>query len=78
MFYVLPIDEATGYNELLELLHLEKTELKRLDTAGKTDRVVDAALADGAARHQPGHHRRRPAREGHFSHDGRSECASLA
>ena len=44
MFYVLPIDEATVYNELLELLPLEKTELKRLDTAGKTDRVVDAAL----------------------------------
>jgi hypothetical protein len=43
-FYVLPIDEATLYNELLELLYLEKTELKRLDTAGKTDRVADAAL----------------------------------
>lgn len=44
MFYVLPIDEATVYNELLELLYLEKTELKRLDTAGKTDTVADAAL----------------------------------
>ncbi|MBT9597269.1 MAG: hypothetical protein IV094_14910 [Vitreoscilla sp.] len=44
MFYVLPIDEATVYNELLELLYLEKTELKKLDTAGKTDRVADAAL----------------------------------
>jgi hypothetical protein len=44
MFCVLPIDEATVYNELLELLYLEKTELKKLDTAGKTDRVVDAAL----------------------------------
>lgn len=44
MFYVLPIDEATVYNELLELLYLEKTELKRLDTAGKTDAVTDAAL----------------------------------
>ena len=44
MFYVLPIDEATVYNELLELLYLEKNDLKKLDTAGKTDRVADAAL----------------------------------
>jgi hypothetical protein len=44
MFYVLPIDEATVYNELLELLYLDKGELKKLDTAGKTDRVADAAL----------------------------------
>ncbi len=44
MFYVLPIDEATVYNELLELLYLEKGELKKLDTAGKTDAVADAAL----------------------------------
>ena len=43
-FHVLPIDEATVYNELLELLYLEKNELKKLDTAGKTDRVADAAL----------------------------------
>lgn len=42
-FHVLPIDEATVYNELLELLYLDKTELKKLDTAGKTDRVADAA-----------------------------------
>jgi hypothetical protein len=44
MFYVLPIDEATVYNELLELLYLEKGDLKKLDTAGKTDAVADAAL----------------------------------
>jgi hypothetical protein len=44
LFYVLPIDESTVYNELLELLYLERTELKKLDTAGKTDRVADAAL----------------------------------
>jgi hypothetical protein len=44
LFYVLPIDEATVYNELLELLYLEKNELKKLDTAGKTDRIADAAL----------------------------------
>ena len=44
LFYVLPIDESTVYNELLELLYLEKAELKKLDTAGKTDRVADAGL----------------------------------
>lgn len=44
MFYVLPIDEATVYNELLELLYLEKNTLKKLDTAGKLDAVADAAL----------------------------------
>jgi len=44
MFYVLPIDEATVYNELLDLLYLEKNNLKKLDTAGKLDAVADAAL----------------------------------
>ena len=44
-FHVLPIDEATVYNEMLELLYLDKTELKRLDTAGKTDAIVERALA---------------------------------
>ena len=44
MFYVLPLDESTVYNELLELLYLEKTELKKKDTAGKLDAVADAAL----------------------------------
>ncbi|NTV10202.1 MAG: hypothetical protein HGA47_05445, partial [Zoogloea sp.] len=42
-FYVLPIDEATVYNETLELLYLEKNDLKKLDTAGKLDKVADAA-----------------------------------
>ena len=43
-FYVLPIDEATVYNELLDLLYLERNDLKKLDTAGKVDRVADTAL----------------------------------
>ncbi len=43
-FYVLPIDEAGVYNELLELLYLEKNNLKKLDTAGKLDRVADTAI----------------------------------
>lgn len=44
MFYVLPIDEATVYNELLDLFYLEKGDLKKKDTAGKLDAIADAAL----------------------------------
>jgi hypothetical protein len=44
LWYVLPIDEATVYNEMLDLLHLERNALKKLDTAGKLDAVVKAAL----------------------------------
>ena len=43
-FYILPIDEATVYNEVLQLLYLEKNDLKKKDTAGKLDAVADAAL----------------------------------
>lgn len=43
MFYVLPIDEGTVYNELLELLYLEKNDLKRLDTGAKLDAIADVA-----------------------------------
>ncbi len=43
-FYVLPLDESTVYNELLELLNLDKTALKKLSVGGKTDAVADAAL----------------------------------
>lgn len=44
MFYVLPIDESTVYNELLDLFYLEKNDLKKKDTTGKLDAVADAAL----------------------------------
>ena len=46
-FYVLPIDEATVYNETLQLLYLEKNDLKKLDTAGKVDAIVDKAMSFG-------------------------------
>ncbi len=45
LFYVISIDEATVYNELLELFYLEKGDLKKLDTAGKIDAVADAAAS---------------------------------
>jgi hypothetical protein len=44
MFYVLPILESTVYNEMLDLLYLEKNDLKKKDTPGKLDAVADAAL----------------------------------
>ena len=48
-FFVLPIDEATVYNELLDLLYLDKGELKKLDTRGKLDKVADTAARFTAA-----------------------------
>lgn len=44
-FYILPIDEATVYNEILQLLYLEKNDLKKLDTAGKVDAIADKAAS---------------------------------
>lgn len=41
-FYVLPLDEATVYNELLDLIGLERNELKKLDTAAKLDKIAEA------------------------------------
>jgi len=48
VFYVLPIDEAGVYNELLELLDLERSALKKLDTAGKHDAIIETALGFSA------------------------------
>ncbi len=42
-FWVLPLDEATVYNELLDLFNIEKNDLKKVDTAGKLMAVADAA-----------------------------------
>lgn len=46
-FWVLPLDEATVYNELLELFRIEKSELKKLDTAGKLNAVAVKAAEFG-------------------------------
>ena len=43
-FYIYPLDESTVYNEMLELLRLEKGDLKKLDTATKLDVIADKAL----------------------------------
>jgi hypothetical protein len=44
--YVLPIDDTSVYNELIDFLYLDKTKMKKLDTAGKLD-----VIADGAAKY---------------------------
>jgi len=44
-FHILPIDESTVYNEMLQLLYIDKNDVKKLDTAGKTDYLADKALA---------------------------------
>ncbi len=42
-FNVFPLDEATVYNELLDLIGLERNDLKKLDTAAKLDKITEAA-----------------------------------
>lgn len=42
-FHVLPLDESTVWKETLELLSIDKNDIKKLDTAGKLDYVLDAA-----------------------------------
>jgi len=43
-FYCLPIGEATAYNEFLELLDIDKNDIKKLNTAGKMDYITNKAL----------------------------------
>lgn len=42
-FNVLPLDEATVYNEVLDLIGLERNDLKKLDTAKKIEAIAAAA-----------------------------------
>jgi hypothetical protein len=43
-FLILPLDESTVWKEMLDLLSIDKNDIKKLDTAGKLDYVLDAAL----------------------------------
>ncbi|WP_428420313.1 hypothetical protein [Methylibium sp.] len=43
-FYVLPLDDTSVYNELIDFLYLDKTKMKKMDTAEKIDAIVDGAL----------------------------------
>jgi hypothetical protein len=42
--YVLPIDDTSVYNELIDFLYLDKTRMKKMDTADKLDTIADGAL----------------------------------
>lgn len=44
-FHVLPLDEATVYNELLDLFYLEKGDLKKMSGEEKIDAIVNAAAS---------------------------------
>jgi hypothetical protein len=51
-FNVLPCDESTVWKEMLDLLSIDKNDIKKLDTAGKLDYLLDAALGVDA-KYQP-------------------------
>jgi hypothetical protein len=42
-FHVLPCDESTVWKEMLDLVGVDKNDIKKLDTAGKLDYLLDAA-----------------------------------
>lgn len=42
-FFVLPLDEATVYNEVLDLLYIERGDLKKLGNDARIDAIVAAA-----------------------------------
>jgi hypothetical protein len=43
-FNILPCDESTVWKEMMDLHGVDKNDIKKLDTAGKTDYLLDAAL----------------------------------
>jgi hypothetical protein len=43
-FYILPCDETTVWKELLDMLSIDKNDIKKLDVGGKLDYALDAAL----------------------------------
>ncbi|TLG71193.1 hypothetical protein [Methylocystis sp. B8] len=43
-FNVLPCDESTVWKEMMDLCSVDKNDIKKLDTAGKTDYLLDAAM----------------------------------
>ena len=43
-YCVLPCDESTVWKEMLDLLSIDKNDIKKLDTGAKLDYVLDAAI----------------------------------
>jgi hypothetical protein len=63
-FFVLPCDESTVWKEMMDLMSIDKNDVKKLNTAGKLDYLLDAAIGfnekydvvsfeDGLARMEP-------------------------
>lgn len=48
-FQVLPCDESTVWKEVLDLMSIDKNDIKKLDTAGKLDYVLDATRSLNAS-----------------------------
>lgn len=44
-FFILPLEESTVWKEMMDLMGVDKNDIKKLDTAGKLDYLLDAALA---------------------------------
>ncbi len=50
-FFVLPCDESTVWKEMTDLLSIDKNDIKKLDTAGKLDYVLDLRSASRSLSH---------------------------
>jgi hypothetical protein len=48
-FFVLPCDESTVWKEMMDLLSIDKNDIKKLNTAGKLDYLLDAARGFAAS-----------------------------
>jgi hypothetical protein len=45
--YVLPYDDVSVYNELIDFFYLDKTKMKKFDTAAKIDALAEGAFKYG-------------------------------
>jgi hypothetical protein len=43
-FFVLPCDESTVWKEMMDLMGIDKNDVKKLSTAGKLDYLLDATM----------------------------------
>lgn len=42
-YYILPLEESTVWKEMMDLVGVDKNDIKKLDTGGKLDFLLDAA-----------------------------------
>jgi hypothetical protein len=42
-FYILPLEESTVWKEMMDLVGVDKNDIKKLDAGGKLDYLLDAA-----------------------------------